>query len=812
LGLPAVLGQSWRTLIPKDQRTDLVRRVGSTAGRNETFVSLKDLKGEERAFRLSVENDAGDGKKVCLIPIVDEVYVSVDLETGFCTPSFHLFARLGYSSGEYAEFRWKDALSYEDTAQLISMAQLASSSSPTQEFSYRLRTNSGGWKWFSVRPWVAQWSAAGECRTIHLIHEDVTRSRILVDAVKDSESRWEAVANGPVGITLVNSSGIVQFTNGTMPTFLESIAVGKTIGEVVHDNYRNEFQKAINDCLSKGTRTTVLGEELRTGPVLEHHIGPVKSEAGIESAVIFSFDVTARHRSEQNIKRQNKVQEELLKLHRESGRRSQNLSSLLQTAMEITESRQGLWFELADSDEVRASSKTITAEVKTLTGIRRSQLNLWEQVASLRQPYLVTSEIDVSDLLGVPKQGLGRSLAVPVKVDRGGGIFVVADKEDEYDDNDITLLQGLVDGAAVLVANQELEENNRLLREVMEIIPVSLVMTTPTTIIEYVNQHFMSLMEFGPSEVLGKSMLLIDSGLSPEAERAAIRHAMACGRSWKGEVITKKKNGQLLWESISISPYRTLSGEIEHFVWTLEDISERHRSEDALVQARKMDSVGQLAAGVAHDFNNLLTSALAMNQMLLVKIPEGDPLRIYPERIALAGKRAADLVSSLLSFGRRQRLEKEILDLRELLREESSLLTSMVKGSVQIVSYLDGPPVMIEADGGQISQVVLNLVSNSRDAMPSGGRIVLAAGEREIIGSGTHQKWAFFSVHDNGPGIADEFREKIFEPFFTTKDIGQGTGLGLSVVAGIVEQHHGKIVLESAPGHGSLFVVYLPLA
>jgi len=250
---------------------------------------------------------------------------------------------------------------------------------------------------------------------------------------------------------------------------------------------------------------------------------------------------------------------------------------------------------------------------------------------------------------------------------------------------------------------------------------------------------------------------------------------------------------------------------------TIQDITERKRLEEQLLQAQKMESVGRLAGGVAHDFNNLLTVINGYCDLMLEGMETTDPLKDQLDEVRGAGQRAAALTQQLLAFSRRQVMRPQVLDLNGFLRETERLLQRLIGEDIQLVTVLDAALGKVKADPGQINQVILNLAVNARDAMPGGGRLTIETANVDIgvEGAAAQAGWRAgryvrLSVSDTGAGMDAETREHLFEPFFTTKPAGQGTGLGLSSVYGIVQQSNGWISVYSEPGKGTQFHVYLP--
>ncbi len=253
-------------------------------------------------------------------------------------------------------------------------------------------------------------------------------------------------------------------------------------------------------------------------------------------------------------------------------------------------------------------------------------------------------------------------------------------------------------------------------------------------------------------------------------------------------------------------------------VWSFRDVTERRRLEETLLRSQKMEAIGRLAGGIAHDFNNLLTAIGGYSDLALKAL--GDhPVASDVEEIRRAGQRAAALTSQLLAFSRRQMLQPEILDLNAVVEDMSKMLRPLLPENLELVTELQDGLGAVRADRSQIEQVILNLAVNGRDAMPQGGRLSLATADAVIDSESPEAsaevapgRYVRLTVGDTGEGMDEATRSRIFDPFFTTKPQGQGTGLGLSTVYGIVRQSGGAIDVESAPGKGSRFRVYLPRA
>jgi signal transduction histidine kinase len=243
---------------------------------------------------------------------------------------------------------------------------------------------------------------------------------------------------------------------------------------------------------------------------------------------------------------------------------------------------------------------------------------------------------------------------------------------------------------------------------------------------------------------------------------------------------------------------------------------ELRRTEAQLRQAQKMEAVGRLAGGIAHDFNNLLTTILGTSDLLLEELPKEKRWREDVEEIRKAGDRAASLTRQLLAFSRKQVTEATTINLNDTVGSVGSMLRRLIGEDIELVTRLDPGLGMIRADPGQVEQVLMNLAVNSRDAMPSGGVLIIETanarldGDRDLTAGIPAGQYVMLAVSDNGVGMDAETQSHIFEPFFTTKEQGKGTGLGLATVYGIVRQSGGYVSVYSEPGVGATFKIYLP--
>ena len=283
------------------------------------------------------------------------------------------------------------------------------------------------------------------------------------------------------------------------------------------------------------------------------------------------------------------------------------------------------------------------------------------------------------------------------------------------------------------------------------------------------------------------------------------------------ESVRVTKDKRHLNVSISVSPVHDAEGKVVGASTIARNITTQKKIEDQLRQSQKMEAVGRLAGGLAHDFNNLLGIVTACSELVRSRVDANSVE--YIDNIREATKRGASLTRQLLAFSRRQPVQTQLLDLNERLRQVSRLLHPLMGDDVEIVLLPRSANAIIEADPGQLDQIVINLAVNARDAMPHGGKLILetAVFDFDELFAREHSaiivgRYAMLAVSDDGIGMDEATRSRIFEPFFTTKEIGKGSGLGLATVYGIIKQSGGHVWVYSEPGHGTTFKIYLPSA
>ncbi len=365
------------------------------------------------------------------------------------------------------------------------------------------------------------------------------------------------------------------------------------------------------------------------------------------------------------------------------------------------------------------------------------------------------------------------------------------------------LLQDIIDNSTALIYVKDLEGRFLLINRAME---------------ELLRATAFSGLRMTRQSILGKTGYDLFPKEQADTYREFDQQVLVSGKVMETEETALHEDGLHSYIAIK-APLRDEQGRTYAICGISTDITERKRLEAQLYEAQKMEAMGRLAGGIAHDFNNLMTIITGYGDLLRTALDDNPPLREKVEQILRAGEQANSLTRQLLAFTRRQILQPRLLDLRNVLAEMSDMLRRVVSEDVELVILSDTGPCLIRADGGQIHQVILNLLINARDATPKGGRItlevnniVLDADEARIHAGSHSGPYVRLAVSDTGHGMDAEIRARIFEPFFTTKEQGKGTGLGLSTVYGIVQQTGAHIEVESEPGRGAAFYIYFQRA
>ena len=333
----------------------------------------------------------------------------------------------------------------------------------------------------------------------------------------------------------------------------------------------------------------------------------------------------------------------------------------------------------------------------------------------------------------------------------------------------------------------------------------------------FANENFCAMTGHTSAGLTGRNPSFLHADKADGKKIGRWRRGARAGRPLAGEGYLLRKDGTTIHAAWNLSVIPTARGRATHLVATYRDTTEKRRLQEALVHAQRLDAVGRLAGGVAHDFNNLLSVINGYCQILAGQVADQPRVLKEVEEIHQAGQKAATLTRQLLAFGRRQPLKVRVINLNRFIGNNAEILGRLLDGAGRLELELDPAIGQVRADPAQIQQVLLNLTLNARDALKKNGRVVIGTARRRVV-SGLNRRftdappgaYVCLTVSDNGTGMSQETQKQLFEPFFTTKPEGKGSGLGLSLVHGVIQQSGGFINVKSELAQGSTFEILLP--
>ncbi len=652
-------------------------------------------------------------------------------------------------------------------------------------------------------------------------------------------------------ILLMDTGGTVLYISN--PKGLAGDPVGKTQHEIFPPDVAERHLSRIKYIVETGE--TVVDEEILSSPggklVMDIKLVPVRNRKGeIHQILGIINDKTHHIQVEQDIRRRNLIMQALA-----------FASEIFLTDIDLAESIGKALKKLGESSELDRVyvMKSFKEDKKDfykvifewcaqgispqIDNIKLKHLDPESTVYKRRAELLKeqnivyghTKDFPVNEQATLMERGIKSIAVVPIM--EGNELWGMlgidsCKREREWNLSELDTLRIAASTLGAAIRRKSVEEalvkSTRRFEEVAEIAKEMIWEIDSTGMYTYISSLSKTILGYTPEEIVGKKHFY---DFHPEANREEFKRLAFETIAMKGifrdllnPAVTKA--GKIVWLSTNGIPVLGDSGELTGYRGSDIDITERFKSdqerkalEEQLRQAQKLESIGRLAGGVAHDFNNCLQVILGFTDLQLMKQDKKSPDYTNLMEIRQSAKHATEITQQLLAFSRKQVISPKILNLNEVVTSQQKILKRLIGEDIKLEFNVDPTLENVLADSGNMQQVIMNLAVNARDAMPEGGRLVISTSnaffsEKDMIPGKEMRpgKFVCLSVSDNGTGMTKDLLEKIFEPFFTTKGVEKGTGLGLAVVHGIVEQHNGWIHVYSEPEHGTEFKVYLPVA
>ena len=819
-----------RGYIIRDENRVPIRMIG--AMQDVTARKRAEVDAERLALRLTLATDAAS------IGIWDW---DIPTDAWYASPTY--FTMLGYDPGQHGNDRdfWINRLHPSDREMVRDKINSAVSGR-ADEYGYEARIlhADGSYRWIEVTGRVLSHDESGKATRLLGVRIDVTERK------RAAEEREHMLARITDAFVSLDSAWRYTFVNARAAELL-----GRSAADLIGTHVWTEFPAGASHSFRETAERAMARQEASS---MEGYYPPLdrwletRFYPSPDGLSVYFDDITSRKQSERHIQRLNRVYAVLSAINQVIVRikdREVMLASACEIAVDIGQFRMA-WIGLNQPEgrfEIAAHAGASSATVERLHQLLGGDTRPVE--CAFTESALATGKHAVCNhIASQPDSVTWRAEAVALDYQSmvslplwAGGVVVgtfnlYSGESNYFDAEEMTLLDELAEdvGFALQVHARDaerariehaLQESEDRFRQLAENIQEAFWITEIATgRMLYVSPAYETI--WGrPAEALYTSPGTWKDALHPDdLERIvnAVETRQARG-DYDETYRVVRPDGTVRWVRDRAFPVRDAGGSVVRVVGTAEDITDARQLEEQFRQSQKMEAVGQLAGGVAHDFNNIL-AAIMMQADLAASIADPPPeTRELLEDIKSATERAANLTRQLLAFSRRQVMQPRDVDLNEAVTDLSKMLQRILGEDVRLKLDLHPRALMTRADPGMLDQVLMNLVINSRDAMPDGGTLsvetsarVLSAMEASSIPEAEPGRYVSLRVRDTGTGIAAEHLPRIFEPFYTTKEPGKGTGLGLATVFGIVRQHGGSIVVASEPDKGATFEVLLPVS
>ena len=668
------------------------------------------------------------------------------------------------------------------------------------------------------------------------ITRDVTERKTSEKNLEDERNLLKGVMDSMAdGVYIVNAIQEIEYINPALESAFGPVA-GRKCHEYFHD-HKTPCPWCKNAQALAGQSLTWEWYSKKTGKTYELFDTPLRNSDGTVSKLEIFHDITDRKQAEENLRSELEISSAITDMFGPLMSPHSTIRDLAKVIGEkirlLTHSEHGYVNETcpATGDQMALTLTEMFGSACSTDGPLQARFpmgsdgrypGLWGHSLNTRQSFFTNTPADHPSSKGLPKGHvpLHRFLSVPVMAGQNlVGQIAVANSNRDYDEKDIEITETIARYYALGIQRKRYKEVEALLTSAVEQAAEAVIVTDPEGNVKYVNPAFTGITGYTVDEIIGRNVGFLNYKTEDGNGYNQIWDTLNRGSAWTGRLASRKKDGGSLHVHVSVSSVNDDNGAIKNIVMVSRDISEEIRLQDQLLQSQKMEAIGTLAGGIAHEFNNVLFAIMGYIELVMDDLPEGSRARINSEKAIGGAERCADMVKQILTFSRPKRTEMIPLDLGALLKEAINFLGAMIPTTIEINQRIQPNLKKISGDATQIHQVLMNLCVNAWHAIEDGkGTISAELNEVELDANFTTLNphlvpgiYVRLRVTDTGAGISPEIKSKIFDPYFTTKEVGSGTGLGLSVVHGIMLNHNGAITVTSELDKGSTFDVFFPV-